>query len=326
MHPTVLIVSVYYKRESMVDESVQSLVSQLEPGMHLVLVDDGSPDRTFERLKAFEADNVTVITHANMGFVHSVRAGIDLMPSTYIAIHGSGDLSLPGRFRKQIDYLDQHPQVGLVATHSTFVYSAGDHPSHREGKSFTGDARWRMLEGNLMNHGTVMMRRDCYDQVGGYRTFFKFAQDRDLFCRLSQITHIHIIEEPLYVRYFGVADSVSGAPHKVVMQRFLSDFACYCHSQRLAGKPDPLDQYGPHAALLWAPSRRVHKEIFRRAMRALYFKRSDEFAVYKDALLQTDVNLIYRTLLLLAEKYPPLINYGMETYYKSKVAGLKAPS
>src|SRR5690606_37482101 len=154
----------------------------------------------------------------------------------YIAIHGSGDLSLPNRFRRQSAVLDQRPEVGVVGCYSLCVYSNGEMPSYREGKSFSGDACRYMLSGNLFHQGEVMMRRACYEQVGGYRDFFKFAQDRDLFCRMSQVTHFHVVEEVLYTKYVGVPGSVSGTPEKVILQRFLSDFACFCHRERLAGK------------------------------------------------------------------------------------------
>lgn len=326
----VLIVSVYYNRENLVDESVNSVVSQLEPGMHLMLVDDGSSDGTLARLNAFAADNVTVLSHANMGFVHSVRAGIDAMPSTYIAIHGSGDLSLPGRLRKQADYMDQHPQVGVMGCHSKCVYSGNEMPPYLERKHFSGDASQRMLASNLFHHGEVMMRRDCYEKVGGYRTFFKFAQDRDLFCRLSRVTHFHVLEEVLYTRYIGVPGSVSGTANKVIEQRFLSDFACYCHAQRLAGKSDLLDEYGVRGALFWAPSKRVQKEVFRRAVRAVYLKRGADFEIFKEALIQQDTNLLHRAFFLFVEKFPILTNYVVDALYKikikskSKTAGVKA--
>src|SRR3990167_2099694 len=320
MTPKILIVSVYYDRENMVDESVPSLGTQLEPDMHLLLVDDGSPDKTYERLKAFEAPNVTVTTHPNMGFVHSIRAAIDSMPSTYIAIHGSGDLSLPGRFRKQADYMDQHPAVGVVGCHSRCVFSEGEAPPYLEGKSFTGDASRRILSGNLFHQGEVMMRRDCYEKVGGYRTFFKFAQDRDLFCRLSQVTHFHVVEEVLYNRYVGVPDSVSGSASKLIVQRFLSDFACYCHGQRLAGKRDPFDEHGARAALFWAPSQRIRQEVFNRAIRALYFKRDADYRIYRDALLQKDTHLARRLFFVLAEKFPGLTALFVGAYYKRKLS------
>lgn len=321
MTPKILIVSVYYDRENMVDESVPSLVSQLEPDMHLLLVDDGSPDKTYERLKAFEAPNVTVTTHPNMGFVHSIREAIDSMPSTYIAIHGSGDLSLPGRFRKQADYMDQHPQVGVVGCHSRCMFSSGEAPPYIEGKSFTGDASRRILSGNLFHQGEVMMRRDCYEKVGGYRTFFKFAQDRDLFCRLSQVTHFHVIEEVLYHRYVAVPGSVSGTASKLIVQRFLSDFACFCHAQRLAGKRDPLEEHGPRAALFWNPSPSIRREVFRRAIRALYFKRRADYEIFRDALIQKDTNLARRLFFAIADHFPSLTSRFLEAYYKNKLAG-----
>ncbi|HVK99618.1 MAG TPA: glycosyltransferase [Dongiaceae bacterium] len=321
MTPKILIVSVYYDRENMVDESVQSLVSQLEPDMHLLLVDDGSPDKTFEKLKAWEAPNVTVTTHPNMGFVFSIRQAIESIPSTYIAIHGSGDLSLPGRFRKQADYMDQHPEVGVVGCRSRSVFSSGEAPPYIEGKPFTGDASRFLLTRNLFHQGEVMMRRESYEKVGGYRTFFKFAQDRDLFCRLSQVTHFHVINEVLYNRYVAVPGSVSGTASKLIVQRFLSDFACYCHAQRLANKADPLDEHGPRAALFWSPSKRIRKEVFRRAIRALYFKRVADYEIFKDALLQKDTNLVRRLFFVLAERFPTLTSRFLDAYYKNKLAG-----
>lgn len=314
-----LIISVYYNREQMVDESVASLVSQLEPDMHLLLVDDGSTDSTLLRLQAWRADNVSVITHDNMGFVHAIRAGIDATQSDYIAIHGSGDLSLPGRFRKQADYLDLHPQVGVVGCHSHSVYSNGEMPPFIEAKKFTGDASRQILKGNLFHQGDVMMRRSCYDQVGGYRTYFKFAQDRDLFCRLSQITHFHVIEEVLYTRYVAVPGSVSGTASKLLLQRFLSDFACFCHAERLAGRPDPLEQHGEHAGLLWAPNRRTLQDIFRRAIRALYLKRHSDYCVFRDAVLAKDDSRLWRLAFRIADTFPHITGMFLDTYYRAKL-------
>lgn len=324
MHIKTLIISVYYNRERMVDESVASLVSQLEPDMHLLLVDDGSSDNTLQRLQAWQADNVSVITHANMGFVHAIRAGIDTIASDYIAIHGSGDLSMPGRFRKQTDYLDLHPDVGVVGCHSHCIYSNGEMPPYVEAKKFTGDASRRMLTHNLFHQGEVMMRRRCYEQVGGYRTFFKFAQDRDLFCRLSQVTGFHVIEEVLYTRYVGVPGSVSGTATKLLLQRFLSDFACFCHAERLAGKPDPLTQHGAQAGLLWTPSKRTRQDIFRRALRALYLKRHGDYRVFRDALIQKDNNLLWHLVFRVADTFPQLTGTFLDSYYKVKLSAQDA--
>lgn len=318
MDSKILIVSVFYNRAYMVDASVQSLVSQLEPDMHLLLFDDGSSDDTLQRLQAWSAANVTVMTHRNRGFVYTLKKAINIFPSTYVAIHGSGDLSLPGRFRKQADYLDKHTDVGLAGCYSRCIYSHERWPSYVVAKPFSGDASRKLLKGNLFHHGEVMMRRDCYAQVGGYRTFFTFAQDRDLFCRLSQITRFHVIPEVLYSRFLGVPGSVSGTAQKVVLQRFLSDFACYCHASRLAGAPDPLLDVGPSSVLMWNPSRKTQTELFRRSMRALHFHRRDDFATFRRALQQKGCAPHQRLLLSLGAHVPALTQLFLTAYYGIK--------
>lgn len=316
----ILIISVFYNRELMVDESVASIVSQLEDDMHLLLVDDGSSDHTLQRLCAWQGDRVSVVSHANMGFVHAIKTGIESTASDYIAIHGSGDLSLPGRFRKQADYLDRHPEVGVVGCHSHCIYSNHEMPPYIEAKQFTGDASRHLLTRNLFHQGEVMMRRRCYEQVGGYRTFFRYAQDRDLFCRMSQITHFHVLEEVLYQRYLAVPGSVSGTADKLLLQRYLSDFACYCHSERLAGRGDPLTQQGAQAALFWSPSPRVQTELFRRALRMLYLKRYGDYQVFRDALLKNNAKLHRRLVFRAADAFPKLTGAFLDTYYRAKIS------
>jgi len=109
----------------------------------------------------------------------------------------------------------------------------------------------------------------------------------------------------------------------VIVQRVLADFACYCHAQRLAGQPDPLEEHGPRAALFWAPSNRIRQEVFRRAIRALYFKRSADYEIYKDALMQKDTHPVRRLFFAFAETFPLLTRYFLEAYYKSRLASSK---
>ena len=214
----------------------------------------------------------------------------------------------------------------MVGCHSHCVFSDGKWQPYIEAKKFTGDASRHMLTGNLFHHGEVMMRRDCYEVVGGYRTFFKFAQDRDLFCRLSQITEFHVIEDVLYTHFIGVPGSVSGSAEKVVMQRFLSDFACYCHRQRLAGKPDPLIEHGPRAGLLWSPGKRTMRDLFRRAIRALYGGNRSEYVIYKSALIQQGARPWQRLFFLFADAFPAPTGLVLQAYYHFRLSGSTAPT
>ena len=109
-----VVISIYYNRSALVSSSVSSVVEQLDDDMHLLLVDDGSTDDTLAQLERWQRQNVTVRTQHNMGFVESIIQAIDGTDSEYIAIHGSGDLSLPGRFAAQRRVLDSDKTVGVV--------------------------------------------------------------------------------------------------------------------------------------------------------------------------------------------------------------------
>lgn len=107
-----------------------------------------------------------------------------------------------------------------------------------------------------------MYRRDLFDRVGGYRKFFSFAQDYDLWCRMSGHSRFHVIPEVLYRRKIGVPGSVTASAEKLILQKYCSSFAAYCHAERLQGRPDPLDQSGPISGLGLPISGRVKKKLF----------------------------------------------------------------
>lgn len=262
-----MIVSVFYNREWMVEASVRSVVEQLEDDQLVVLVDDGSSDGTQQALKAWEADNVHVITYPNIGFVAAINAAIRLYRSDFIAIHGSGDLSLKGRFRKQQNFLMNNPAYDVVGCSSVFhnLYSGR---RYEKNVVFTGDARKRLLKKNIFHHGEVMYTRNMYEKTGGYRGFFRYAQDYDLWCRAScEGFKFHVLPELLYERKVAVPQSVSGTPEKVILQQYYSAFAAYCHEARMSGFQDPLDEYGPVIALRVPPPKRLKKKLWRECIK-----------------------------------------------------------
>ncbi|MGM0569518.1 glycosyltransferase [Marinobacter sp.] len=257
----VSVVSVFYNRAGMVDESVASLKQQSLDDYEILLVDDGSTDNTLERLRAHEDAATRVIAGPNRGLVGALNKAIAEARGAYIAIHGSGDLSLPQRLARQAEILDQRPEVGVVGCRSEVVTLQSTRPPHLVKQAFDGDARETIIDWNPFHHGEVMFRKTVFDQVGGYRPFFVCAQDRDLWCRMSHHCHFLVLEDVLYRKFAKVPGSVAADPGRLMLQRHLSDFALYCHRERLAGRPDPLEQFGEQGALFRPPSRDLAKDM-----------------------------------------------------------------
>lgn len=257
----VSVISIFHNRVHGVPATAESLIAQDHEDLEIVLVDDGSTDGTLAALRRYEGPRVRIETHENRGFVHALKRAVESTTSPYVALLGAGDACRPARLSRQAAVLDDKPEVGAVGCGTENLDArTGGLISHKITQVERPASRM-LLTRNPFHHGEIMFRRSLYDAVGGYREFFTFAQDRDLICRFSQHADLQVIEDVLYTRYARTAGSVSASPEKLLLQRRLSDFAVYCHEERLAGRPDPLDQYGPAAALLRPPSPRLAREL-----------------------------------------------------------------
>lgn len=262
--PKVSIVTVFYNREDLVSESMKSLVEQDYDNFEVIAIDDGSTDGTLSELQKFSSfKNVKVISLENNGFVKAIKHAITISSGEFVAVHGSGDLSHSNRIRLQAKELVDKSNVGLVASRSKFIV-VDSNIEYIKGEPVVRSYEKSLLAKNFFHHGEVMYRRSLYEKVGGYREFFKFAQDMDLWCRMSHHCKFSLLESVLYTRYINQPDSVSENPEKTKLQRKLAKFATHCHKCRIFNGYDPLDKYGYYSLLDFSPS----------AMGQVYFKQA----------------------------------------------------
>lgn len=181
----VSIVSVFYNRQDYVLKSVRSLLNQKYKNIEIILVDDGSTDNTLGLLESFSSfSNVTVISNENKGFTASLVDGVGIAKGVYLAIHGSGDLSLPNRIVEQVQALEKDKEalfcgVGSNNIHHETLKEIDRHIYPRQNvyhKDF--------LKGTPMTHGCVMYRMVDYIKSGGYDSRLKYTQDWDLWLRM----------------------------------------------------------------------------------------------------------------------------------------------
>ncbi|CAN5258648.1 hypothetical protein BH10PSE15_BH10PSE15_03520 [soil metagenome] len=241
--------SVFHNRENGVDESVVTLRDQTYPAYRVVLVDDESSDGTYARLRAFESDRISVLRQRNAGFTQTMMNLCAGAQSEFIALHGSGDQSLPERLSRQIAFLRAHPNVVAVGCGI-------------ENVDEISGARWDVMPrdiikpgpidgGFAISHGEVMFRRDAYLRSGGYRALFPVGQAGDLFRRLSRVGDFGYVPEILYRRFLRL-DGVSAKPDKLARRSILSALSVVAHRRAVAAGMDgaggairdDLDLYG----------------------------------------------------------------------------------
>ncbi|WP_339722091.1 glycosyltransferase [uncultured Paraglaciecola sp.] len=262
MKHRIVCISIWYNREDLVDVSIGSVVNQLTDDDLLILVDDNSADSTFEKLKKWEAVNVIVKTQQNKGFVHSMSDELKHLNCEFVAVHGAGDISLPKRLHKQAILLKKQPDVVAVGCKIRRQdFSNSEVKTTEHGRPGIHDYRLKICNHNPFTHGEVMFKYDKYLIAGGYRTYFTFAQDRDLWCRMSTLGKFCVLDDVLYERKVGIKNSVSGTSKNALMQRYLSGFAVFCHQFKLNNGYDPLEKYGHHASLMYRGSSDLNNDM-----------------------------------------------------------------
>ncbi|AFY69419.1 glycosyl transferase family 2 [Thalassoporum mexicanum PCC 7367] len=312
--PLVSIVSVYYNRQDCVDESIQSLLNQTYPNLEIVVIDDGSSDRTYERLCQIKDPRLKVISTANQGFVRAIKYAISLTTGKFIAIHGSGDISLPQRIDRQLNLLQKNSEIGFVGCYIKNMYLCQNNLNEAN-QSHTvllmGDES-RGIDGlraghNPFTHGEVMFRRNVYQSVGGYRNLFKYGQDYDLWLRMAMITKFAIVKEFLYIRNV-FPDGVTVRLEKLLLQVCLTDFSRQCIEQRINDGEDLIDRYGEYALFFRAKSKKLAIALWKLAVKLVYSCQLDQ-AGYINQLSLDEKRLISNTLLQfmiwISQKYHP---------------------
>lgn len=259
--PLVSVCCAWFNRPDHVELTMDSLLSQNLSDFEIVVVNDGSTDPVVqEKLARYRDPRIRVIEQPNAGFVNAIRRAISNSSGKYIAIQGSGDVSLPGRLLRQSQYLEANPNVCAVGGRVWNVVHGGPLSGRRtmyRDQIVEPTLSTFLSPNNPISHGEIMIRRDAYDQVGGYRPFFRLAQDRDLGIRLSERWEIHQLDEFVYERSVFVLGGVAGDRKKLLLQQAYSAFARQCHFDRKRMGKDFVDMYGESAGLFRAPNQEL---------------------------------------------------------------------
>jgi len=123
--PKLSVVVPSYNHQDYISETLKSLEKQTFQDFEIIVVDDGSTDRTVEIVKSFPS-RAQIFTQENQGVVAARNRGVSLTRGEYICFVDSDDVVLPDRFERQVAVLDSDPEVGLVFADALIIDSKGE--------------------------------------------------------------------------------------------------------------------------------------------------------------------------------------------------------
>lgn len=200
-YPLVSIIIPAYNSQAFIGQTIESVINQSYPDWELLVIDDGSIDGTAAIVKSYLADSrVKYRFQANQERAAARNHGIRHACGKYIAFLDADDLWLPDKLRLQIEYLNQHPEVGLCFTHYGLINRQGL-PLGRQAIHFVPGQNqfYSLLKGNFISNSTVITPRPVLDKVGLFdETLPAFGcEDWDMWLRIARLYPIHLIDQLL---------------------------------------------------------------------------------------------------------------------------------
>jgi glycosyltransferase involved in cell wall biosynthesis len=188
--PLVSIVTPAYNGENYLDETIRSVVAQTYPNWELIIVDDGSKDRTAEIVKAWAAKDARIqyVYQENQRMASARNNGIKHAKGKYVAFLDHDNIFLPKKLELQVAHLEAHPEIGVSYAKIFHFY----HPDtktlyeNRNEKPLAEDQFRDLLHRNAINVLSVLVRKEYFDKYGAFQQGWKACDEHYVWINLAE--------------------------------------------------------------------------------------------------------------------------------------------
>lgn len=191
----------FYNAEKFLPDAIRSVFAQTFQDWELILIDDGSSDKSLEIAKTVQDSRVRVLSDGkNKKLARRLNEVTKLAKYNYIARMDADDLMSPDRLQIQLDILAENPEIDLV---STGLYSILDDTTlvgYRGSSENQVNFKQLIKKEKGILHASVLAKKTWYER-NLYNEELPLGQDSDMWLRASKKNdlNIKIISEPLYI-------------------------------------------------------------------------------------------------------------------------------
>lgn len=183
--PLISVLVPVYNVERYLQEALESIAAQTYRNLEVIVVDDGSSDRTYAIARDFARGDARFVVHRNsenLRIAKTLNRALHLAKGTFIARCDGDDVMMPDRIARQLEHLYQNPHIGLVGCSFHTINEYGVHlrdVHYPSGHVLVARLlRWRSPVSHIW-----LARREVYDAVGEYR--LASVEDYDFLLRAN---------------------------------------------------------------------------------------------------------------------------------------------
>lgn len=206
--PDISVIIPTYNREHVITRAIDSVLAQSYPAKEIIVVDDGSDDRTATLIN----DNypqVVYLKQENRGVSAARNSGIKAARSEWLALLDSDDEWLPDKLQKQISVLTEQPEYRISHSNEIWIRNGIRVNQMKKHQKYGGHIFQHCLPLCAMSPSSVVIHHSVFEEVGPFDESLPVCEDYDMWLRMAALYPVLYLDEPLLVKYGGHADQLS---------------------------------------------------------------------------------------------------------------------
>nr|WP_296430367.1 glycosyltransferase [Roseovarius sp. BRH_c41] len=266
--PLVSVIIPCFNRETTVHEAVLSVLTQDYDPIELIAVDDNSTDGTIAVLESIDDPRLRILHNSgDRGPSQARNHGIRSSTAPWIAFQDSDDIWLPGKLKRQMDYLQDSD---FVAAYCGMLIKKDTHPESPvkyrrpapETSPLEGDILPSLALENYISTQMLVVRHDILDQIGGFDEALPALVDWELMLRVASLGPVAFIDDDLVVQRMSENSLTHSSKKRLAAQEHILKKhydllgrypgVLAHHHHRIAGGHRALGQYTTAASHGWA--------------------------------------------------------------------------
>lgn len=240
MKPLVSVALVVCNVDRFLAESIDSILRQTFTEFEFIIVDFGSSDKSVAIVASYAAkdDRIKFREIPHCGLAEARNTACFLAQGRYIAIMDADDISVENRLLWQVDFMEKHSEVGVLGGITEWIDATGKPIRIENLPTEDRQIKSALASSCPFRQPTVLIRREAFAVVGGYRGAFAPAEDYDLWLRIADHYQFANLDQ-VVLKYRVHPYQVSFRKRK---EQALSVLAARVSaSSRRRGSPDPFD-------------------------------------------------------------------------------------
>jgi len=189
----VSIITPSYNQGHFIEETIRSVLEQDYPEIEYIIVDGASKDNSVDVIRQYQDRLAWWVSEKDKGHAEALNKGFARAKGEILAWINSDDSYFPGAVRQAVEFLRDHPEVGMVYGDANLT----DETGRTIGKFNARQTHYRsLLRGSVhIPQAATFFRASLFRQVGPLSTSLFFSFDYDLWVRLAKVSELRYVPE-----------------------------------------------------------------------------------------------------------------------------------